>query len=114
GRRRHRVRITRLESRRSNSSATAWITDPRTGRRRSRGRMKESTIQASILRLLDIHPKVAWAERMNSGVAKLKGFRVRFGFVGCADIIGQLVDGRLLAIECKNESGQLTEEQAKF
>ena len=75
---------------------------------------REATIQYSIMRLLNVHPKVAWAERMNSGVAKLKGFRVKFGFVGCADIIGQLRDGRLLAIECKNEKGELTEQQEKF
>jgi hypothetical protein len=49
------------------------------------------------------------------GAAKLGGARfVRFGFVGCSDLIGQLRDGRFLAIECKNEEGTLTEEQTAF
>jgi hypothetical protein len=57
---------------------------------------------------------VAWAKRMNTGAAKLKGFFVRFGFVGCSDILGQLKDGRLLAIECKAADGKLSPEQRDF
>lgn len=76
--------------------------------------MKETTIQAGILRLLRVHPKVAWVQRINSGAGKKKGFYVRFGFTGCSDIIGQLRDGRFLAIECKTEDGKPTDEQQSF
>lgn len=76
--------------------------------------MKETVIQASILALLKVHAKVAWAKRANSGAARLKGQYVRFGFPGCSDIIGQLYDGRFLAIEVKTDDGKPTEEQQKF
>jgi hypothetical protein len=48
----------------------------------------ESAIQRGVLQYLRLHPRVAWVERMNSGVAKLKGFYVKFGFIGCSDILG--------------------------
>lgn len=78
-------------------------------------RVKESTVLASIMRYVRVHPRVAWARRMNSGAVKMHGARfMRFGFVGCSDIIGQLKDGRFLAIECKGSDGRLTDEQEVF
>ena len=76
--------------------------------------VKESIVLESVLRFLRSHPAVAWVRRMNSGSANLKGFRVRFGFTGCSDIIGQTKDGRFLAIECKSTTGNLTDEQEAF
>lgn len=72
---------------------------------------------SAILRYLDLHPRVAWAARFNSGafvathaaergtgVAREKARYVRFnGLRGCPDILGQLKDGRLLAIEVKRQ-----------
>lgn len=79
----------------------------------------EADIQSSILRALKIHPAVSWAGRFNSGAqvigeGKSRRF-VRFSTVkGLADIIGQLTDGRFLAIEVKRPSGKVTDEQAAF
>jgi len=39
---------------------------------------------------------------------------VRFGFKGCADIIGQLVTGHFLAVECKRPGEQPTADQTGF
>lgn len=78
----------------------------------------EAAVLDAIRRALKIHPKVAWFERMNSGAyaageGKATRF-VRFGFAGCPDIIGQLVDGRFLGIEVKRPSGRVSEAQAAF
>lgn len=79
----------------------------------------EHQTQAAILRYLAISPRVAWAERMNTGAIKIPAANgrdrfVRFGFPGCPDILGQLTDGRLLAIEVKSHTGRATEAQGAF
>ncbi len=79
----------------------------------------EAQTQQSILRYLAISPRVAWAQRMNTGAIKIPvpGGRdrfVRFGFPGCPDILGQLIDGRLLAVEVKSPSGRASEAQEAF
>ena len=79
----------------------------------------EAQVQRAVLRALSLHPRVAWAHRMNSGVFRPQrkdgsvGF-VRAGFEGLSDVIGQLVDGRLLAVEVKRPSGRVTEPQDAF
>lgn len=79
----------------------------------------EHQTQAAILRYLAISPRVAWAERMNTGAIKIpvangRDRFLRFGFPGCPDILGQLTDGRLLAIEVKSPTGRATEAQGAF
>ncbi len=79
----------------------------------------EADIQAQILRALRVHPAVAWAGRFNSGaqvIGEGKSRRyVRFSTVkGLSDILGQLKDGRMLAIEVKRKSGRLSDDQADF
>lgn len=78
----------------------------------------EAGVLAAVLKLLAVHPAVAWARRMNTGAVKVGEGRavrfVRFGFVGCADILGQMKDGRLLAIECKSDVGRLSDAQQNF
>jgi hypothetical protein len=74
----------------------------------------EAAALAEVLKALKHHPLVAWAERLNSGVARMGGRFVRFGWPGCSDVIGQLKDGRLLAVECKAPKGKPTEEQRQF
>ena len=39
---------------------------------------------------------------------------VRFGWLGCPDVLGQLKDGRLLGVEVKSPTGKLRPEQAVF
>ena len=78
----------------------------------------ESAILAAVKQALDMHPAVAWVARMNSGVvmvgdgAKKRPFRA--AFVGCSDLLGQMADGRFLAVECKRVNAYPTPEQAAF
>lgn len=57
---------------------------------------------------------------MNSGAGKLAlgdgttSRFVRFGWTGAPDIIGQLRDGRLLAVEVKRREGVVSQEQKDF
>lgn len=72
----------------------------------------EKAVLNGVLELLRRHPKVAWAARINSGAYKTPDGRfIRFGFTGCPDIIGQMKDGRFLAVETKAEDGRVTQEQ---
>ena len=77
--------------------------------------VKEADVLSSVLEYLHYCHKVVWAHRLNSGAYKTQaGQWVKFGWVGAPDIIGQLTDGRLLAIECKSSKGQVRAEQATF
>lgn len=61
----------------------------------------EAAALYEVMQALRNHPAVAWAERQNSGAFRTpEGQFVRFGWKGCSDVIGQLRDGRLLAVEC--------------
>lgn len=74
----------------------------------------------SCLKQLQSMGKICWHARMNSGAGKLQygtaksSQFIRFGFPGMPDVLGQLPDGRLLAIEVKRPSGKVTDEQAAF
>ena len=74
----------------------------------------EAAALVEVLKALRTHPAVAWAERMNSGAAKVEGRFIRFGWRGCPDVLGQLKDGRLLGVEVKSPTGRLRPEQAFF
>ena len=74
----------------------------------------EAAALVEVLRTLRAHPMVAWAERMNSGAARIGGRFVRFGWTGCPDVLGQLHDGRFLGVEVKAEKGKLRPEQTIF
>lgn len=80
----------------------------------------EAAVMTSIRRALRIHPKVAWFERMNSAAGCLvypngqKSQFMRFGFKGMPDLIGQLIDGRILLIEVKKPSGRVSPDQQVF
>ena len=39
---------------------------------------------------------------------------VRFGWLGCPDVLGQLKDGRLLGVEVKSPTGKLCPAQTVF
>ena len=78
----------------------------------------ESDIQKAILKVLSMHTKVAWSARFNTGAMKTGTVGneryVRFGFPGCPDILGQLKDGRVLAIEVKKPGGRVSPGQLSF
>lgn len=80
---------------------------------------KNSAPEAASLRevliALRASPAVLWVERMNSGAAEVGGRFIRFGFRGCSDVLGQMRDGRLLAVEVKRpKGGRVSREQALF
>jgi hypothetical protein len=57
---------------------------------------------------------------MNTGAGRLArrdgtaGQWVKFGWPGAPDILGQMPDGRVLALEVKRPSGRVRPEQAVF
>lgn len=66
------------------------------------------------LEYLEMHPKVAWVQRVNTGMWKEEDRVIRFGFKGCSDIIGQLKDGRFVAFECKRVGETPSSAQQSF
>jgi hypothetical protein len=83
----------------------------------------EHDIQGSILVYLAWDHRVAWAHRFNIGSHVIKGTKqdgtpsrryVQYAFPGCADLLGQLVTGPLLAIECQRAGGYQRPEQREF
>lgn len=69
--------------------------------------LAEAGALVEVLMALRAHPSVAWVERLNSGAARMGARFVRFGWPGCPDVLGQLRDGRLLAVEVKGPRGRL-------
>ena len=76
--------------------------------------MKESEIQTKIMNMLKKHPHVVFATVTTTGRVKYKGYWITLGFIGLADIIGQMRDGRTLAIEVKKPGEKPTDEQLDF
>lgn len=74
----------------------------------------EAAALLEVLKALRAHPLVAWANRVNSGAAKVGNRFIRFGWPGCPDVLGQLRDGRFLGVEVKAPKGTLRPEQAEF
>jgi hypothetical protein len=74
----------------------------------------ERDVLAAVLKLLRLHPRVAWAHRMNVFAMKVADRYVKAGFRGMADITGQLKDGRRLEVEVKRPGERMTPEQEVF
>jgi len=74
----------------------------------------EAAALCEVLKALQASPMVAWAERQNSGAAKVGNRFIRFGWPGCPDVIGQLRDGRFLGCEVKSATGKPSPEQSLF
>ena len=74
----------------------------------------EAAALVEVLKAVRAHPLVAWAERQNSGAVRSGGRFIRFGWVGCADVLGQMKDGRFLACEVKAAKGRASPEQVAF
>lgn len=77
---------------------------------------KEADVLKAVMGFLKLHPRVGWVRRMNVGATETQDGRyIKFGFTGCSDIIGQMKDGRFLAIEVKREvGGKASEAQLAF
>lgn len=76
--------------------------------------MKESDLQNDIMCLLGEHPKVAWCYVTTTGKVKSKGYWITLGYPGISDIIGQLRNGKTLAIEVKTPGNRPTSLQQDF
>jgi hypothetical protein len=74
----------------------------------------EAQILSAVLQAIKLHPRVGWAHRFNTGGAHYGEQYVAFGFAGLSDILGQLKDGRFLAIEVKRAGKVPTEGQVEF
>jgi len=74
----------------------------------------EAAALLEVLRALRAHPAVSWCERQNSGATREGGRFIRYGWRGCSDLLGQLRDGRFLAVEVKAPGGRLRPEQSAF
>jgi hypothetical protein len=74
----------------------------------------ESGVLKAVLATLEMHPKVAWVARINSGMFHVEQRFIKAGFKGCSDILGMLKGGRLLAVECKSSTGKETQDQEAF
>ena len=85
-------------------------------------KVTEREIQSDILRYFELDRRIAWAVRMNVGGMTTESPNgnqrfIKFGFKGCADILGQTskaYDGRFLACECKSTTGKPTDDQKAF
>ncbi len=86
---------------------------PKNTKSRKNNRPEQAILNA-VLKTIRLHPQVAWVERMNTGAIKIDDRFIRYGFRGCSDLIGQLKNGRFLAVECKAPGGKLSEDQAAF
>lgn len=82
-----------------------------------------SDMQAAILRYLAVDPRVAWARRCNVGAQRIVGTDskgrptrrfIRDAFPGCSNLLGQLVTGHLLAVECQCADEDASDDQAAF
>lgn len=74
----------------------------------------EADVLKAVLATLEMHPRVAWVARMNSGAFQVEGRFIKAGFKGCSDILGMLKGGRMLAVECKSSKGKESADQAAF
>lgn len=95
------------------SGATDLLGDTMTQTERTNAK-PEAAALVEVLQALRASPLVAWVQRQNTGAAKVGNRFIRFGWPGCSDILGQLRDGRFLAVECKSPTGHLRTEQAIF
>lgn len=74
----------------------------------------EADVLKAVLATLEMHPKVAWVARINSGMFHVEQRFIKAGFKGCSDILGMLKGGRLLAVECKSSKGKESADQESF
>jgi hypothetical protein len=78
---------------------------------RARPVFAEAAALHEVLAALRAHPRVCWAQRLNTGATRVGRRFVRFGFPGCPDVLGQLQDGRPLAVEVKGPRVRLRPDQ---
>jgi hypothetical protein len=108
-----KVRDSPMKNNKLTSSFKVYLFGMEAQAKRTNDRPEAAALHEVLLALRN-HPSVAWAERQNSGAAKVGKRFIRFGWPGCSDVIGQLRDGRFLAVECKSAKGRLSADQQVF
>ena len=79
--------------------------------------MSEKQLVDHMLKRLRRHLRVAWVMRYSVAHSMSftpSGARFKIGLAGVSDIIGQLRDGRFLAIEVKVAPRKVTDKQQQF
>ena len=79
--------------------------------------MSEKQLVDHIIKRLRRHHRVGWAMRYSVAHSMTflpNGGRYKIGAAGVSDIIGQLKDGRFLAIEAKVAPRKATDKQQQF
>lgn len=84
--------------------------------------MKESALQAKIIKALTRHPKVIWVMAVTTGTVKVGKFHIKIGKYhyggkandGTSDLLMQLSDGRIGVIEVKLPGKEPTDVQHEF
>lgn len=91
---------------------------PEKPRRKRTDRTHEKEVSVAVRKALAAHPRVAWSTRINRGVASYGQHgerKVPFNYMpGMSDRIGQLTDGRFLAVEVKAPGEDPTPAQRAF
>lgn len=86
---------------------------PKNTRQRSQKKQKpEKALVNAIMQYLAAKKIFAW--RQNTGAIKVEDRLIRFGVLGCSDIIGLLPNGKMFAIEAKSSKGRLSLAQKSF
>ena len=83
----------------------------------------EAQLQSDMMDLLLVHPRIAWAMAVTTGVFKVKGGAITTGHyisdnqkrkTGMSDIIGMFKTGQFFSIEVKKPKEVPTPEQFEF
>src|SRR3990167_1712414 len=77
--------------------------------------MRESAVLDACKGILEAHPRVAlWWRQNTGGMHPTEERWVKFGFTGAPDLMGVMVGGRFLAVECKATGRKATAAQQSF
>ncbi len=79
-------------------------------------KFKETDLQKQIVEYLNLMGHFVWRNNSGAVFSEYKGKKrmIKFGFKGCADVVGILRDGRFIAVECKIGYNKPTEAQYNF
>ena len=80
----------------------------------------ERDVLKAVWKYLASHKRIAWITRINSGAimadfgaSGIHPLRLNYKR-GMSDLVGQMKDGRFLAVECKREGAELMDHQRDF
>jgi hypothetical protein len=68
---------------------------------------------AALVEALKAHPAVSTLACIDSGAVRIGSRFIHFGWPGCPDGLGQLMDGRWLGVEVKVPTGRSRQEKSR-